>query len=48
MREFLDNNDILMYSICKEGMSVIAERLKTLEANDSKSNLSYLNQLVGC
>ena len=55
MQEWLDNNDILMYSTHNEGKSVIAERfIKTLKskiykkitANDSKSYLSYLNKLV--
>ena len=55
MQECLDN-DILMYSSCNEGNSVIAERfIKTLKAkiykkmtaNDNKSYLSYLNKLVG-
>ena len=33
MQEWLDNNDILMYSACNEGKSVIAERfIKTLKA----------------
>ena len=45
-----------MYSTHNEGKSVIAERfIKTLKskrykkvtANDSKSDLSYLNRLVG-
>ena len=55
MQEWLDNNDISMYSTYNEGKSVIAERLiKTLKAkndkkvtaNDSKYYLSYLNKLV--
>ena len=46
MQEWLDNNDVLMYSTHNEGKSVIAERfIKTLKvkiykrmtANDSKS-----------
>ena len=54
-QEWLDNNYILMYSTCIDGKSVIAERfIKTLKAkiyknmaaNNSKSNLSYLNKLV--
>ena len=54
MQEWLDNNDILMYST-HEGNSVIAERfIKTLKAkiyekmtpNDSKSYFSYLIKLV--
>ena len=56
MQEWLDNNDILMYSTNNEGKLVIAERfIKTLKAkiykkmtaNDSKFYLSYLNKLVG-
>ena len=55
MQEWLDINDILMYSTYNEGKSVIAERfIKTLKTktykkmttNDSKSCLSYLNKLV--
>ena len=55
MQEWLDNNNILMYSLHKEGKSVMGERfIKTLKAkiykkmtaNDSKSYLSYLNKLV--
>ena len=54
MQEWLDNNDILMYSTHNEGKSVIPERfIKTLKteiykkmlANDSKPYLSYLNKL---
>ena len=54
-QEWLDNNDILMYSTHNEGKSVIAERfIKTLKskiykkmtANDSKSYLPYLNKSV--
>ena len=54
MQEWLDNNDILMYST-HEGNLVIAERfIKTLKAkiyekmtpNDSKSYFSYLIKLV--
>ena len=50
MQEWLDNNNILMYSTHNEGKSVMAERfIKTLKdkiykkmtANDSKSYLSY-------
>ena len=56
MQEWLDNNDILMYSMYNEGKSVIAESfIKILTAkihikmtaNDSKSYLSYMNKLVG-
>ena len=55
MQDWLDNNDILMYSIHNEGKSVITERfIKTLKAkiykqiiaNDSKSYIPYLNKLV--
>ena len=55
MQEFLDNNDILMYSTHSKGNSVIAEGfIKTLKskiyqkmtANDSKSYLPHLNKLV--
>ena len=55
MQEWLDNNDILMYSTHNEGKSVIAERfIKTLKskiykkmtANNNKSHLLYLNKLV--
>ena len=55
MQEWLDNNDILMYSTHHESKSVIAERFKkTLKAkiykkitvNDRKSYLPYWNKLV--
>ena len=55
MQEWLDNNNIPMYTIHNEGKSVIADRfIKTLKgkthkrmtANDSKSYLSYFNELV--
>ena len=56
MQEWLDNNDISMYSTHNEGKSVIAERFiktfkaktykKKMTANDSKSNLPYLNKLI--
>ena len=57
MQEWLNNNNILMYSTQNENKSVIAERfIKTLKAkiykwittNDSKIKfyLSYLNKLV--
>ena len=55
LQEWLDNNDIFMYSTHNEGNSVIAKRfIKTLKteiykamtANDSKSYLSYFNKLV--
>ena len=56
MQEWFENNDILMYSTHNEGKSINAERfIKTLNAkiykkmtaNDSKSYLPYLNNLVG-
>ena len=52
MQEWLDNNDILMYS---KGKPVIAERvtktlkdksIKKMTANDRKSYLLYLNKSV--
>ena len=55
LEEWLDNHNILIDSTHSEGKSVIAERLiKTLKAeiykkkiaNDSKSDLNYLNKLV--
>ena len=55
MQEWLDNNDILMYSTYNEGKSGIAVRFitklkskiyKRMTANDSKSYLPYLNKLV--
>ena len=55
MQEWLDNNDMLMYSTHNEGNLVVNEkfikRLKTkiykkMTANNSKSYLSYLNILV--
>ena len=55
MQEWLDNNDILMYSTHHHGKSVIAERLiktlkakiyKKMTASDTESYLSYLNKLV--
>ena len=55
MQEWVDNNDILTYSTQNEGKSVIAERFikplkvkiyKRLTANDSKSYLPYLHELV--
>ena len=55
MQEWLDNNDILMYSKHNEIKSVIAERFirtlkskiyKEITAIGSKSCLSYLNKLV--
>ena len=55
MQEWLDNNDILIYSTHNEGKSVIAERfIKTLKykickrmtVNDSKSFFPYFNKFV--
>ena len=51
MQEYLDNNDIIMYSTHNEGKSVIAEKfIKTLKTkmtiNNSKSYLSYMNKLL--
>ena len=55
MLEWLDNNNILLYSTHNEGTSVIAERFikklkgkifKKMTVNDSKSYLHYLNKLV--
>ena len=55
MQEWLENNNILIYSTHNEGKSGIAKRfIKTLKAkiykqmtaNDSKSYLAYLNKLV--
>ena len=55
MQEWLDNNDILIYSTHNEGKSVIPERFiktskakiyKKMTANDSRSYLPYLNKLV--
>ena len=55
MQEWLDNNEILMYSTHNEGKSVIAEKfIKTLKAkiykrmtaNDNKFYFPYLNKLV--
>ena len=55
MQEWLDNNDILIYSTHNEGKSVIAKRfIKTLKykiykrmtVNDSKSFFPYFNKLV--
>ena len=56
MQEWLGNINILMYFKQNEGKSVITERFiktsrakihkKEITANDSKSNLSYLNKLV--
>ena len=48
MQEWLDKNYIIMYSTHNEGKSVIkSKRYKKVTANDSKSDLSYLNRLVG-
>ena len=55
MQEWLDNNDILIYSTHNEGKSLIAERfIKTLKtksitkmaAKERESYLTYLNKLV--
>ena len=55
MQEWLNNNNMLMYSTHNEGKSVIAEIfIKTLKAklyekmtaNNSQSYLSYLNKLL--
>ena len=55
MIKCLDDNDVLMYSTCNEGKSVFAktfirtlndEIYKNITANDSKSYLDYLNNLV--
>ena len=55
MQEWLDNNDILMYSTHNEGKSVITECFtktlkakiyKKMAANDSKSYIPYLNKLA--
>ena len=55
MKEWLHNNDILMYSTHNEGKSVFTEKfIKTLKAkiykkmtaNHSKPYLSYLNKLL--
>ena len=55
MQEWLENNDILMYSTLTEGKSVIAVTFrktlkakfyKKMTANDIKCYFSYLNELV--
>ena len=55
MQEWLNNDNVLMYSKHNEGKSVIAEIfIKTLKAklykkmtaNNSQSYLSYLNKLL--
>ena len=55
MQEWLDNNDILMYSTLNDGKSIIAEKFvkalkaeifKKVKTDDRKSYLSYLNKLV--
>ena len=55
VQEWLNNNNILIYSTHNAGKSVIAERViktlkakiyKKLTANDSKSYLPYSNKLV--
>ena len=49
MQEWLDNNDILMYSRHNEDKSVIHGRfiktIRKLTSNDSKYYLNYLNKL---
>ena len=35
-----------MYSTHNEGKSLVAEKMKTMTANDSKSCLGYLNKLL--
>ena len=49
LQEWLDNNDVLMYSTHNEGESVINERfIKTKKAKiyKGKSYLAYLNELI--
>ena len=55
MQEWLENNDILIYSTHNEAKSVTSESFikilkaeiyKKATANDSKSYLPYLNKLV--
>ena len=55
IQKWLGNDDSLMYFTNNEGKSVIAEKIvkslkaniyKRMTANDSKSDLSYLNKLV--
>ena len=55
MQEWLDNNNISVYSTHNENKTVIAERFirtlkakiyKKITANDSKTYLKYLNKLV--
>ena len=55
MQEWLDNNDMLIYSTHNKGKLVIAERTikalkakiyKTVAANNGKSYLSFLNKTV--
>ena len=55
MQEWLDNNDILIYSTHNEHKSIIAESFiktqkatiyKKMTANDNKSYLPHLNKLV--
>ena len=52
MQEWLDNNDILIYSALNEGKSVTFIKTlkpsisKKMTTNNSKSYLSYLNKLV--
>ena len=51
----LNNNGMLMYSTHNEGNSAVGEKFiktlkdkssKTVAANDSKSDLDYLNKLI--
>ena len=55
MQESLENNNILMYSAYNDSRSVIAEWFiktlnakiyRTMAANNSKTQLPYLNKLV--
>ena len=47
MQEWLDNNDILMYSTHNEGNSVIAERfIKTLKAKIYKKSQLMIANLI--
>ena len=55
MQKWLDNIDILIYSIHEKGRSVVAERFtrtlkgkfyKIMTANNTKSYLNYLNKLI--
>ena len=55
MLKWLDDNDVLIYSLHNEGKSVVTERFirtfkgkiyKKMTANDGKSYLGYLNKLA--